>query len=680
MKFIFLFLNIFFVVSLYSQQFENEAINQIKNYNSIKLENGLTIVCLENKDSLNYFIRFYTDLPEYVSENYRNVHAINKQIQNSSEISKSVNSYFKFLNADIQKDKFGYFFNCSSEKIDTVFYFLSDFVQNYKYHKSEIEKSKNIIISKTDSLKPLLNNKIDRITRGEVYGKSHSYSYLLQANEINKITEDDLSEFYEKFYKPNNSYVVVIGKINIDSLKPFVEKAFISWKNKDLPESKYKLEKIEEPKIVFFDTIPLGQRKLSMIFPFSLYPFTFDAEKAELLSILVQQLLSKKLIEENSLASEIKAGFHNDKITGNYQMQIWFEKDSINQLIKNIISVINQLKNGNFDKEELEYAKKILINDFKSKNGDNQIITSLILNTEINNLSKNYYADFVKDINNFTVKEVQTFTEKYLSYNTSIFTISGKWYPSLHDIVKLSKDFRIELFNLDGTIKKFIPKGFNGFHIIEDYILAIGGREIIEKTKDATIKISGIYEMNEQQIFIDGEILHKSPKYLFDVSMIRPKKDTIFLHKQIFDGKIAFDSTMVEGKILEGNEFEILKYKSPIVPEIYYKDWQFESKIIKVDTLNSKYVYVVEFKNQAKQQIIDYYDVDSALRLKREIFDKSDLGKRTIEFSKYFREKDKEILYPYKQTITSEKVKIIMIIRNVDYKSKIDKKKFNLTM
>ena len=429
---------------------------------------------------------------------------------------------------------------------------------------------------------------------------------------------------------------------------------------------------------MFFDTIPQGQRKLSMIFPFSLYPFTFDAEKAELLNILVQQLLIKKLIEEKALATDIQAGFYNDKITGNYQMQIWFEKDSINNLIKNVISVINQLKAGKFDKEELEYSKKMLISDFNRQNNDNKTVTSLILNTEINSLSKNYYSGFVKDINEFTVQKIQTFTEKYLSYNTSIFTILGKWYPSLHDIVKLSKIFRTEHYTIDGKIIKIIPKGFNGFHITEDYISAIGDRKTIEKIKNVSIDLSGIYEMNEQKLFIDGKILHKQPKYLFDINLIRPKIDTIFLHKQIFDGEIGFDSTMVYGKILKGNESNLLKYKSALVPEVFYENWQFTEKIVKVDTLNNEYVYVVRFKNPAKQIITDYFGVDTALRRKRIVKDNAHLNNRTIIYSKYKKNNKKEILYPYLQTISTKNTIIRMIIRSIDYDAKIDKHEFNI--
>jgi len=668
----------FFANVLFAQN--DATIDNIRNYKSAKTENNLTILNLQNKDSVNTFIRFYTDLPEYVEKKYRTVYAVHKEITISSSINLPTNwnNFLKATNIDVKKDKFGYYFSCKTENIDTIFYFLSYLVQNQKYQKKNIETAKNRLKYQTDSLKPLLNNKINRITRSVVYGKNHSYSYLLNHNEIDKINEENLNNFYNSFYKPKNTFIVVVGGLNIDSIKHHVNLAFKDWKDKDLPKSEYKLQKITEPKIVFFDTIPEGQRKLSMIFPFSLYPFTFDAEKAELLNILVKELLIKKLIEEKKLASDIQAGFNNDKITGNYKVQIWFDNDSINNLIKNTISVINQLKKGKFDIDKLDYSKKLLISSFKKYKNDNKTITYLLLKTEINNLSKNFYSDFIKDINTFTIKKIQVFAQKYLSYNTSIFTILGKWYPSLHDIVKLSKTFRTEQYTLNGKIRKIIPKGFNGFNIIYDYIDAIGGQKVIAKLKDVSIKLSGIYEMNNQKYYIDGKILHKKPKYLFNISMIRPKKDTLFLHKQIYDGKNGFDSTMVEGKYLRNNEYKILKYKAALVPEVFYETWRFTEEIIKVDTFNNEYVYVVRYKNPANQTIIDYYGVDTVLRRKRIIKDKAYLENRTIIYEKYKKYDEKEILYPYLQTISTKNTIIRMIIRGVNSETKIDKNEFDI--
>ncbi|NJO90927.1 MAG: hypothetical protein HC831_19660 [Chloroflexia bacterium] len=109
-----------------------------------------------------------------------------------------------------------------------------------------------------------------------------------------------------------------------------------------------------------------------------------------------------------------------------------------------------------------------------------------------------------------------------------------------------------------------------------------------------------------------------------------------------------------------------------------YKNWQYKTNLVSADTLNGAYVWKVEIDNPAKQYIIDYYDVDKGIRYKRIIKDQAYFNERTITYSKYMRDEDKEILYPYLKKIESNNTSIRMLIREVDYKSRVDKKLFDI--
>ena len=328
----------------------------------------------------------------------------------------------------------------------------------------------------------------------------------------------------------------------------------------------------------------------------------------------------------------------------------------------------------------MDLAKNRIIDDFKNHDTDNPYISWLIINTERNNLSKEYYADFIESINSVDQPGIQTFTAKYLNYNTALFQIPGHWYQSLNEFIKLCKQFRIELYKLDGQIKKVIPKGFNGFSVVDNYVEAIGGINNISKINDVSIKYGAIYQLAAgEQLFIEGQMLHKSEGKYFSLSrMIRPKMDTIFLNQEIYDGVQGQDSSAQLKKSLKDTELELLKYKSPFVPEIKYKEWGYKARLVKADTLNGSYVWVVGLENPAKQTIVDFYDVDNGLRGKRLIDDHAYFNKRTIEYSKYQRSEDKEILYPYLKIITTHEAVIRMLIREVDYKTKLNKKLFEI--
>jgi predicted Zn-dependent peptidase len=669
----------------YSQDdgFDITRLKQIKTYKSTQLENGLTLIQLNSTDTINCFIRAYSNLPEYTSKNFRSVLEIQNELNKMQDFELPSGWTENKLNENqivLKNDEFGFYAKCPNTNLENAFVLFSDLFQKITVNKTSFEQSKLNILAKSDSLEKLPNDKIDKITKSIIYGKDHPILKHFSPNDINSVTFENYQEFKEKFYKPNNSYLVVIGSISVDSIKNLCSKSLSIWKKKEVPSSNYKLIPIDEPKIVFFDTIPEGKTIIKILFPFALHPFSFDAEKAELLSLVFQDVISTKLIQNKKIASSISAKFESDKITGNYQLQVQLSKDSILQTIETIVETISDFKAGNFPEEKLILAKKQIISDFKKHKTTDDFISWLIINTELNNLSKEFYPDFIEEIEKTDNQGMRTFTAKYLNYGTALFQIPGKWYVSLNDFIKLCQNFRIELYDLDGNIKKIIPRGFNGFSVIDNYVSAIGGEQTIKKIKEVHIKYGAIYEIqNQEQFFVDGIMIHKAEdKYFSENHMIRQKRDTLLLLQEKFNGTVGTDSTMQGFRMLQGQELELLKYKSPFVPEMKYKSWLYSANLVKADTLEGNYVWVVNIENPVKQQIVDYYDVDKGIRYKREIKDQQYLNQRVILYSKYQKIKDDEILYPYLKIINGPETTIRMLIREVDYNSKSDKKLFDI--
>lgn len=683
-KLLLILLLIAFINPLKSQpnNFDKNKLLQIKNYRSMQLDNGLTVICLTTHDKDNFFIRSYTDLPGYVAKQYQTLLLVDAEMRKFTDFKLPAgwnNADLQSENIKLSKDAQGYYASCKANSLNKTLKLFANIFQNPFIEPSKIQKAKQNILSNADSLAKLPTDRIDKITKSIIYGKQHPLLNELDKNSLKSINSAEYKDFYERFYKPNNSYLLVIGNISLDSVKMLSNNVLSAWKSKDIPKSDYKLIPIKEPKIVFFDTIPTGATNIKILFPFALYPFTFNSEKAELLSILFQDLLSNKLVNQLQLANRIEAKFESDKITGNYQLNVHLNSDSINAVIQAIISTISQLNKADYPEEKLSVAKQKIISEFTKQNTDDKFISKLIINGEINNLPKEYYANFIDDINGVDKTNMRTFAAKYLNYNTSLFQIPGNWYKSLNDFIELSKNFRIELYELNGKIKKVIPKGFNGFSVVDNYVDAIGGTENIKKLKNVSIKFVEVYYLpNENEKLIQGEFLHKDGnRYFSNLNLIRQKQqDTIFLHQQIYDGTVGRDSTMSGTKMLSGSNLRLLKYKSTFVPEMHYKEWNYKAGLIRADTLNGAYVWVVEMSNLANQNITDFYDVDKGLRYKRIIKDNAFFKQRTITYGKYTLNDKKGIIYPYYKKIVGGNTIVKMLIGDIDFKTKIDKRKF----
>src|SRR6185437_1085132 len=71
---------------------------------------------------------------------------------------------------------------------------------------------------------------------GVVYDKvlygDQAYGRQLTGDEksVQDITRDELAKFYDDYYRPNNSTLIVVGDVTMASIKQKLEQAFGDWK------------------------------------------------------------------------------------------------------------------------------------------------------------------------------------------------------------------------------------------------------------------------------------------------------------------------------------------------------------------------------------------------------------------------------------------------------------------
>lgn len=70
-----------------------------------------------------------------------------------------------------------------------------------------------------------------------LYGRNHPYGHPLSGDEasLTSLTGDDVRKFYETFYRPNNSSLVVVGDVKPDEVVAKLEKALAGWKSAHVP-------------------------------------------------------------------------------------------------------------------------------------------------------------------------------------------------------------------------------------------------------------------------------------------------------------------------------------------------------------------------------------------------------------------------------------------------------------
>jgi zinc protease len=81
-----------------------------------------------------------------------------------------------------------------------------------------------------------------RVLPGLLYGKDHAYGLPLSGSgteaAVARMTRADLVRYHQAWFRPNNATLLVVGDTTMASLKPLLEKAFVSWQPGEVPQKK----------------------------------------------------------------------------------------------------------------------------------------------------------------------------------------------------------------------------------------------------------------------------------------------------------------------------------------------------------------------------------------------------------------------------------------------------------
>ncbi len=77
-----------------------------------------------------------------------------------------------------------------------------------------------------------------RVFTTRVYG-THPYGRVNTTSSLRGITRDDLVNFYNTYYKPGNSLVIIAGDVNPDEIIRKFEQHFAAWKGSSPPRPKF---------------------------------------------------------------------------------------------------------------------------------------------------------------------------------------------------------------------------------------------------------------------------------------------------------------------------------------------------------------------------------------------------------------------------------------------------------
>ncbi|UKB84940.1 insulinase family protein [Chryseobacterium sp. MEBOG06] len=575
---------------------------------TFQLSNGLTVMVVENNKLPRVNTTLSMDRPPYYEGNIAGVSEIMaSQLDNgTTHLSKDdFNKKIDFLGANLSFSSNGASSNSLSKYFPEVLGLMADAIVNPKFSAEEIQNAKERTIEGLKSDEKNASSIAAKVSNALMYGKNTSRGEFETIETINKIQLADVQNIYNKYYVPDNAYLIIVGDVKFDQVKPLIEKAFGNWKKSNTkfaalePASnvaKTEIDVVDVPSAVQSVLSVSNLNTLKMKDP-NYFPATIANY---ILGGGGEARLFMNLREKNGFTYGAYSTMSASKYSPEFSADTSVRNEVTDKAIQELINELNAI--STVKPEELANAKAKLKGAFIMSLEKPETIARFALNQKIQDLPADFYTNYLKSIDKVTSADVSNAVKTTILPNQSRIFVAGKASDISEGLEKLG--YPVKYFDKEANPvgKPSVQKADASVSIgsvADKYINAIGGLAAVQKvtsiTRDATTKIQGM-DMTMKLIQAKGG------KMALDMKMMGNN-----IQKIVFDGKDGYAVT--QGNKTPLNDKQKAEMAEPeLFPELTFAK-STELKLAGIEKYNNEDSYVVKGPKQTY-----YYSVKTGLK------------------------------------------------------------------
>ena len=350
----------------------------------------------------------------------------------SDQLSEEVEFIGADLGASTSRDYTIVSLSVLKKHLQKGFELFSDILLNPVFSDEEIARKKELIKGNLKQAEDDPSFVASRAFRKAVYGEEHPYGRLVSGSEetIDRITRDDIVDFYKRYYRPNNAIMAVVGDISKEETIRLLKGFLKGWqKGKLAAERRYQLQRQTEKRLIKINreltqaNILLGHLCVKRSDP--------DYYKLQVMNYILggggfASRLMTRIRDEMGLAYDVHSFITSNKDVGFFQVGVQTKNRSARQVIDIILQEMRRIQTNLVTQQELEDAKAYLTGSFPRRIDTMAKIANFLVLTEFYELGMDYDRKYPGYINAVTVKDIQEVARKYLHPEAYTLVVVGK--------------------------------------------------------------------------------------------------------------------------------------------------------------------------------------------------------------------------------------------------------------
>jgi predicted Zn-dependent peptidase len=264
---------------------------QLGEFNEFELDNGLRVIVVENYKIPRVSYRLFIDNDPILQKDKVGYVSMAGDLMSRGTKNRTkdeIDAEIDFIGASFSSSSSGLFGSSLVKHQDKLLDVMADVLYNPVFPEEEFEKLRTQTISGLQVAKEDPNSISANVAGIVNYGADHPYGEIQTEETVDNISLDDCKAYYERFFRPNNAYLVVVGAISANDAKMKAQEYFGKWEKGDVPSYKYEVPATPENTNVFFvHKDGAAQSVIRVTNPLQLKPGAPDAIPASIMNSIL---------------------------------------------------------------------------------------------------------------------------------------------------------------------------------------------------------------------------------------------------------------------------------------------------------------------------------------------------------------------------------------------------------
>jgi zinc protease len=416
------------------------------------LDNGLLVVVVENHELPVVYMKMVVvagslyDTKELGGLASFTADMIRKgtNARTAVEIAESIDFVGGSLNSSASRDAIYVNTNVLVKHFDIALDLLSDIILNPVFDEDEIERKRKktlseIIQSKERPSTVCANAFSEMLFRVHPYG----HPVIGTRESVGNIAKDDIVNFYETYFRPNNSILLIAGDIEPNDAVARIADAFRGWQKAEIPDlSTTSFIVPEGHEILLIDKPDATQTYIR----FGNFGITRDND--DYYSFLVMNYilgsgvsfvnrLMQQVRDDAGLTYDIRTVNEFHLLPGAYYCNTFTENDSTLKAINAAIGIMKDMAENDVSDDEFKNAVSFWSGFYPITLETPSQVANEIIKTEVYNLPVSYIEDFAKNIKNVKKKDIRRIAKRLIDTDNMVFVVVSNAADVKDDLEKL---------------------------------------------------------------------------------------------------------------------------------------------------------------------------------------------------------------------------------------------------